>query len=104
MAGAFVNTGNIISGVGNSQIKTALEALHDQAKPLAEKLPEDADKEGVANKTEALTKAATAAKPGKAMLKVTGEGLIEAAQTVAGMAGPIATAVGAVLGMFGLVL
>jgi hypothetical protein len=38
------------------------------------------------------------------MLKVTGEGLIEAAKTVAGMAGPIATAVGAVLGIFGLVI
>jgi hypothetical protein len=104
VAGTFINTGKIISGVGNTELKSALEALHDQAKQLAERLPEDADKEGVANRTEALTKAATAAKPDKSMLKVTGEGLIEAAKTVAGMAGPIATAVGAVLGIFGLVI
>lgn len=104
VAGTFVNTGKIIAGTQDSELKTALETLHDLTKKLAEQKPDASDKEQVANQAEALAKAAVAAKPDKSMLQVTGKGLIEAAKTVAGMAGPIATAVGAVLGILGVAL
>lgn len=104
VAGTFTNTGNIIQGASNDEVKSALESLKALTVQLADKLPEPAKQQGVANKLEALTKEATAAEPDHDMLKVTGKGLIDAAKTVAGMAAPIAKAVGVVLGIFGLVL
>ena len=104
VAGTFTNTGNIIQGASNDEVKTALSSLKTLTEQLAAKLPEPAKQQSVANKLEALTKEATAAEPDHDMLKVTGKGLIEAAKTVAEMAAPIAKAVGVVLGIFGLVL
>ena len=104
VAGTFVNTGNIISKSDNNELKTALGSLKTLTEQLTSKLPEPAKQQGVANKLEALTKEATSPEPDHSMLKVTGQGLIDAAKTVAEMAAPIAKAVGAVLGILGLVL
>ena len=104
VAGTFVNNGTIINGIGDTKLKSATEALNKLAEQLAAKLPDVADKEAVANKTQAIVREAAAKKPDADLLKVTGKGLIEAARTVAEMAKPIATAVGAVLGILGIVL
>jgi hypothetical protein len=101
VAGTFTNNGTIISSVGDQQLQAALTSLNGLAKQLADKLPDD-QKEAIANKAEALTKAAAASKPDKSMIEFTGKGLVEAAKSVAEMAAPIATAVGAILGIFGL--
>jgi GTPase len=104
VAGTFVNNGTIINGIGDTKLKSATEALNRLAEQLAAKLPDVGDKEAVANKTQAIIREAAAKKPDADLLKVTGKGLIEAARTVAEMAKPIATAVGAVLGILGIVL
>jgi hypothetical protein len=49
-----------------------------------------------------LVTEAAKANPKKEQLSVSGKGLIEAAKTAAEMAGPIVTAVKAVLGLFGV--
>jgi len=59
---------------------------------------EDAEK--VANRLETFTKEATSAKPDEDFLKITGEGLIEAAKAVAGMADPIFQVVTKILAFF----
>ena len=104
VAGTFVNNGTIIAGAADAKLKSAMEDLNKLAEQLAGKLPDAGDKEAVANKTQALVREAAAKKPDHDMLKITGKGLVEAAKAVAEMATPIATAVGAVLGIFGLVL
>lgn len=104
VAGTFVNTGNIIAKSGNDELKSALSSLQTLTEQLAGKLPDPGKQQGVANKLEALTKEATSPEPDHSMLKVTGQGLIDAAKTVAEMAAPIAKAVGAVLGILGLAL
>lgn len=100
----FTNTGQIIQGAGNDQLKAALGTLKDLTAQLVEKIPDAGQKEEVANRLEAMAKAATSAKPDKGMLAFTGKGLVDAAKTVAEMAGPIATAVGAVLGILGVAM
>jgi hypothetical protein len=104
VAGTFVNNGTIIAGAADAKLKSAMEDLNKLAEQLAAKLPDVGDKEVVANKTQALVREAAAKKPDTDILKITGKGLVEAAKAVAEMAAPIATAVGAVLGIFGVVL
>jgi hypothetical protein len=68
---------------------------------LAEKLgPSEA--QAAARDLETLVSEATVDKPRPSILRVTGEGLIEAAKTVAEMAGPISVAVQAIFGLFGI--
>lgn len=54
----------------------------------------------MANRLETFTKEATSAKPDEDFLKITGEGLIEAAKAVAGMADPIFQVVTKILAFF----
>jgi hypothetical protein len=101
VSAAFANTGTMISHVESTELKTALTSLEQLIRQLVQRFPDDADKQAIANKAEAMTKEAIAPKPDKSMLKVTGRGLVEAAKTMADLAAPIATAVAAVLSLLG---
>jgi hypothetical protein len=99
----FTNSTAIVNQAPTGPIKDALEKMLEQAKQLALKLPEE-QREDVAKNTEALAREAASKKPNAGILSISAKGLIEAAKTVAEMAKPIATAVGAVLGILGIVL
>lgn len=98
----FASTEHAIGAAPESELKTALASLQALVVQLADRLPDPEDKEQVANHADALAKTALAAKPNRSMLEVTGKGLVDAAKAVAEMAAPIATAVGAVLGILSL--
>jgi len=104
VAGTFVNNGTIIAGITDEKLKSATESMNNLAQQLSAKLRDPADKEVVANKAQTIVREAAAKKPDPEILKVTGKGLIEAAKAVAEMAKPIASAVGTVLGILGVVL
>jgi hypothetical protein len=87
----------------NDELKKAVAVLHEEVKNLVAKLPPNSpQREEVISNLETLTEQASKPKPLGNVLKVTGKGLIEAAQTVAEMVGPISTAVIGVLKIFGL--
>ena len=100
----FQNASVAIGLAPTGDVPDKLAQLLELTKSLADRLQDDAAKQRVANKMETLAKEATAIKPDRSMLEVTGKGLVEAAKTVAEMAAPVATAVGVVLGLFGVVL
>jgi len=79
-------------------VKQALEDLHARVQELTAKL-EDENKEQVARDLDNFVEEATSKNPRKGFLEATGEGLIEAAKTVAEMAPSITTAVKAVIAL-----
>lgn len=92
--------------------KQALTALHDAVQQLNDTLSKappagtdvKAEQEKVAANFDTLAQQAAAPKPLPSVLQVTGQGLIDAAKTVAEMVGPITIAVKGVLALFGVVL
>jgi hypothetical protein len=105
VAGDYIRKSReIADGVPGDDLKKALTELTLQVQDLTRKTADPQAQEAAARKLKQLAEEAASPKPDKDLLKVTGKGLVEAAKAVAGMAGPIATAVGAVLGIFGLVL
>ena len=101
---SFNHSSNIVNAMPATALKDQFEILMGLCRQLAARLPDPADQERIANYTDAFIKASSAAKPDKSMLRITAEGLKEAAQTVAEIAAPIATAVGAVLRIIGVTL
>jgi uncharacterized protein YlxW (UPF0749 family) len=69
----------------DSSEKQALQALVEQLKAELEKAPPELsnEAEAVAQTTEALMEDASAEKPNKTMIEITGEGLKKAAENVA---------------------
>lgn len=85
-------------------LRQAVDELHHQIKSLLEHdLPEEQQRK-IVKDLQVFTEQAADPEPHKGILEVTGKGLIEAAQTVAEMVGPITTAVKGVLGLLGVVL
>lgn len=85
-------------------LEAAVRHLRVEVERLIAHLPDDEPglKLEVAERLETLASQASKPAPLRDVLKVTGEGLIEAAKVVAEMASPIAAAVRAVLACFGL--
>jgi hypothetical protein len=79
-------------------LKAKLLDLGKLVEQLVAKAPPEAQ-EQAAKSLDVLTKEATSKKPDRRWYEVSGEGLIEAAKTVADMAAPITTAVKAVLAL-----
>ncbi|MEO7932589.1 MAG: COR domain-containing protein [Chthoniobacterales bacterium] len=77
----------MIQATTNAEMKSALEALHGQVTKLASS-PELADKQTVKDDLESFTKEALKPQPRRKLLEVTGDGLVDAAKTVAAM-GPL---------------
>jgi hypothetical protein len=90
---------NKASGPGVAdELKEKLQALTIEVGKLATKLPPD-DAEKVSRDLHTLASEATSKAPRKAWYELSGQGLIEAAKTVAAMAGPVTKAVKAVLSL-----
>jgi hypothetical protein len=105
VAGDYIRKSReIAASASQENLKQALTALAQQVDALTKKTSDPAAQEAAARKLKQLTEEAAAPKPDKDFLKVTGKGLVEAAKAVAEMAAPIATAVGTVLGIFGIAL
>ena len=100
-AKSIENSFNKAATTTNPALATALKDLSTQVAELVKALPPD-KKEAAARDLETLTTEATAKAPRKAWYELSAEGLKDAAKAVAGMAGPIATAVGTVLGLLTL--
>jgi hypothetical protein len=100
-AGHIERSFNAAKDVTNNELQKSMEELVKKVGALASKLPPD-DQEVVTRKLEQFTQEAKAKKPDRNVLKVTGEGLIEAAKTVAAMAEPVGKAVLAILGILGV--
>ena len=100
---SFTNATNVVNLGATGPMKDALEQLLKQTLQLVDKLPED-QREDAAKNAETIAREATSKKPTPGILLISGKGLVEAATAVAEMAKPIATAVGAVLGVLGLAL
>jgi len=85
----------------SDSVQSTVKDLVAQVAKLCEKL--DAPKaQAVSRDLETFVKEVTSPQPCKDWLKVTGQGLVEAAKTVAEMSGPVVTAVAAVLKIFGI--
>lgn len=90
---------NKASGPGVAEeLKEKLQALTIEVSNLITKLPAD-DAEKVSRDLHTLALEATSKAPRKAWYELSGQGLIEAAKTVAAMAGPVTMAVKAVLSL-----
>lgn len=81
-----------------NDLKESLKSLAVEVSKLAKQLPPEAA-EAVSKDLEALTTEAIAKKPRKEWYELSAKGLLEAAKTVAEMAGPVTTAVKAVLAL-----
>jgi methyl-accepting chemotaxis protein len=92
--GAILNVRSTLKGVAQSienvtgadpSTKRELEALVAQLAAALEQVPpeRDDDAEAVATLTESMVEQATAAKPNKTILQITGEGLKKAAENIA---------------------
>lgn len=86
-----------------AELRAALEELHKNVEPVLVELtktnPEDAEK--AAKRLDQFVEAVKEEKPDKDFLQVTSKGLIDAAKTVAAMAGPIIGTVGKLRGLLG---
>lgn len=78
--------------------KNGLKELTVQVTELAKRMPPE-QAEQVARDLESLTKEATSKATAQEVVRVSADGLIEAAKTVAEMAAPVTTAVKAVLAL-----
>ena len=74
--------------IQRAALRTGLEELKTHAEPLLNELPKEMQEEAAQN-LEDFVKEAAKDKPRKSFLSVTSIGLIDAAKTVAAMAGPI---------------
>lgn len=95
------NSFNTAGTASNVEIKEALQKLTESITDLCKKVDTE-EQETVSRKLNMLTEEAVAKNPDKSILKVTGEGLIDAAKTVAGLVGPVTTAVKGVLSLLGI--
>ena len=84
----------------NEDLRRNLESLTQSVAKVVEQIESDSDKHEVSEQLKTFVEQASKEKPSKRLLQVTGEGLIEAAKTVASMAGSITSAVRAVLALF----
>ena len=100
-AKSIENSFNKATGAANPALGEALKALSQQVADLVKQLPPDKS-EAAARDLEALTTEATSKAPRQKWYQLSGEGLVDAGKAVASMAGPIATAVGTVLGLLTL--
>lgn len=105
-----VNAGINIKNSYQSSEKAHTEELQELLKELTihfsklcETMKDQKDQDAATRKLETFVKEAASSKPEPDMLKVTGNGLIEAAKTVAEMAGPIISVVTKVAGLFGII-
>lgn len=87
----------------NNTVKESLEEVIKLVAKLCEQQAPERSQE-TARTLEALVSEATAETPRHDWLKLSAEGLIKAAKTVAEMAAPIATAVKSLVGILGLIL
>ena len=92
------NSFNKAASATDAALGDALKALSMQVAELVKQLPPET-KEAAARDLETLTDEATSKAPRKAWYELSAQGLIDAAKTVAAMAGPIATAVKTVMGL-----
>ena len=88
------------STLGKEQ-KENLAKLHQQVLDLSKQLPPDQARQ-VAGDLESFTNEVTSPAPRRKWYELSASGLIDAAKTVAAMAGPITTTVTAILGVMGL--
>ncbi len=100
-AGNITDSFNNAGKASSSDTQDALISLTKVVAELCEKL-DVSEQQKASRKLKALTEEATSVEVDKSFLKVTGEGLIEAARTVAEMVGPITIAVKGVLNIFGI--
>lgn len=95
-AKSIENSFNKASSTSDPAMADALKALSTQVAELVRQLPPD-KREEAARDLEALTTEAAAKAPRRAWYSLSAQGLLDAAKAVAGMAGPVGTAVKAVL-------
>jgi hypothetical protein len=99
VAQTIANAMNWIQGSdAPDELKARLMEVQQLTAELVKKAPPDVQ-EKAAKSLDVLTKEATSDKPDRAWYEVSAKGLIEAAQTVAELTGPISTAVKAVLAL-----
>jgi len=96
-AETVTNSFNRVEGADVSQdLKKQLEELSKLVKQMLPKLPEDKQAKA-ADSLDILTKQATSKKPDRKWYDLSAEGLMEAAEAVAGMAAPIGKALKTIL-------
>ncbi len=93
----IVQTYNAASETKDLELREKLEDMVAQVSKLVESLESEDSKNEVGEQLSTFVAQAKKEKPSKQLLKVTAEGILEAAKTVAAMAAPVATAVKAVL-------
>ena len=103
-AGNITDSFNKAESIEQDDLQKAVKDLTKTVAQLCEQLPDNEDQQQVSRKLKTLVEEASAKKPDKSWLELSGKGLIEAAKTVAAMATPVTTAVKAVLSLLGLVL
>ncbi len=92
---------NRVNEVKNDKLQELLKALTNDVSKLCEQLENTDDQQQVSRKLKTFVEEAASSKPDTGFLKVTAEGLIEAAKTIAVMAEPITKTVKAILTLFG---
>jgi hypothetical protein len=101
-AGIIQNSFNRVDAFdGPEELQQHLKELVATVRKLCESL-DVTESQQTARNLETFTAEATSSKPQASLLKVTGDGLIEAARTVAAMAGPIAETVRAIFQLLGV--
>lgn len=90
---------HVQGSAASGELKAKIGDLTKLVEDLARQLPKEKQNE-TAEDLATFSKEAVREKPRKSLLELTGDGLIEAAKTVAQMAGPVTTAVRAVLALF----
>ena len=83
----------------SDQLREHLEQLVLQVGKLIEEISSSSEKIEISEQLSTFVQQANKETPSKRLLQITGEGLIEAAKTVASMSGPITTAVRAILNL-----
>jgi len=104
-AGKMENSFNaLVSKQPDESIRSAMAELHTQVADLIARMDQSAPDEAteVADAVAAFTDEAAKDKPNKITLRALGQGIISAAKSVAEVATPVATAVGAVLKILGV--
>jgi hypothetical protein len=82
------------------EIKQAMNTLVQLVGELREQIEDEGTRQSLDTDLQTLVAEATNAQPRKKRLEFSGEGLIDAAQTVASMTKPITTAVAGLLKLF----
>ena len=93
------NSFNRVEGsAAGDELKTALKELHGAVGEMLKQLPPEKQQE-TARDLETLAQEAVSPTPRRKWYELSAEGLLEAAKTVGEMAGPVVTAVKAVIGL-----